>query len=69
MVEDYRGHLIRIVRSGGWSAVITELSTGAELPTKATALTREGRHVALARARELIDVYAAVEPAPRDCAA
>jgi len=69
MVEDYRGHLIRIERSAGWSAVITELSTGAELPTKATALSREGRQVALARARQLIDVYADVLPAPGERAA
>lgn len=69
MVEDYRGHLIRIERCCGWSAVITELSTGAELPTKATALTREGRHVALARARQLVDVYADFERSASDRAA
>jgi hypothetical protein len=55
--EHYRGHAIRITRSGMWHAVLVELDSGTILPTKATALMREGRTVALTRAQELVDVY------------
>ena len=37
--------------------MLIELETGTTLPTKATALMREGRGVALARAQHLIDIY------------
>lgn len=55
--EQYRGHVIRITRSGMWHAVLVELDSGTILPTKATALMREGRTVALERAQELVDLY------------
>ncbi|WP_421761391.1 hypothetical protein [Devosia sp.] len=40
-----------------WHAVLVELDSGTTLPTKATALMREGRTVALERAHELVDLY------------
>ena len=55
--EQYRGHAIRISRSSMWHAVLVELDSGTILPTKATALMREGRTVALERAQELVDIY------------
>jgi len=55
--EQYRGHAIRISRSSMWHAVLVELDSGTTLPTKATALMREGRTVALERAHELVDLY------------
>ncbi len=55
--EYYRGHAIRITRAGMWHAVLVELESGTILPTKATALTREGRAIVLERAQELVDLY------------
>ena len=57
LIEQYRGHAIRLARTSHWDAVLIELETGTTLPTKATALMREGRGVALARAQHLIDIY------------
>lgn len=55
--EVYRGHAINLSRSTLWSAVLTELASGAVLPTKATALLGEGKTVALSRGRKLVDLY------------
>ena len=55
--EVYRGHAIDLSRSTQWSAVVTEIATGEILPTKATALLREGETVALKRGRQLVDLY------------
>ncbi len=57
MTEDYRGHRIHLTRTRLWDAVIIDAETGITLPTKATALLREGRSVAMARACRLIDIY------------
>ena len=58
MNETYRGFAIRLERAGSWHAKIFETSTGAMLPTMATALVHEGYAAALARARHLVDLYA-----------
>jgi hypothetical protein len=58
LTEHYRGHTIQVTRTGCWDAVIVEAMTGIVLPTKATAQLHEGRSVAVARACELIDLYA-----------
>jgi hypothetical protein len=55
--ETYRGYTIRLQRMAIWNAVLVDSSTGAVLPTKATALLREGRGVALERAISLVDLY------------
>jgi hypothetical protein len=55
--EVYRGHAIDLSCSRLWSAVLTDLATGAMLPTKATALLHEGGEVALGRGRKLVDLY------------
>ncbi len=57
--DSYRGYTIRVTRAAQWHAILMEPGTGAVLPTKATALLREGRGVALERARPLVDIYAA----------
>lgn len=62
MTENYRGHSIQVTRTRFWDAVIVEAETGLILPTKATALLREGRSVAIARACELIDLYVDAGP-------
>jgi hypothetical protein len=55
--EEYRGHCIHVTRSRFWDAVIIEADSGVMLPTKATALLREGEWAAIERAHELIDLY------------
>ncbi len=67
--DSYRGYTIRVTRAAHWHAVLIEPGTGAVLPTKATALLREGRGVAMDRARNLIDLYATASEAQRDRAA
>ena len=57
MTEHYRGHRIDLARTRFWEAVIVEAETGITLPTKATALLKEGRSVALRRACHLVDLY------------
>lgn len=57
--DSYRGYTIRVTRAAQWHAILMEPGTGAVLPTKATALLREGRGVAVERARTLVDIYAA----------
>lgn len=37
--------------------MLFELESGTMLPTKATALMREGRTIVLERAQELVDLY------------
>ena len=69
MQEVYRGHVIRLSRTSVWSAVLTEVATGAMLPTKATALEIEGYAVALIRARKLVDMYATADVAAQSDAA
>ncbi|MGV3491832.1 MAG: hypothetical protein ACO1OG_10965 [Devosia sp.] len=68
MNETYRGFTIRLEQAGAWNAKIIEMSTGATLPTMATALLGEGPRMALVRARKLIDVYACALEAIRDAA-
>ena len=58
LTESYRGFAIRLERAGSWQAKIVETSTGALLPTMATALVHEGQAAALLRARKLVDIYA-----------
>jgi len=67
--DSYRGYTIRVTRASQWHAILIESGTGAVLPTKATALLREGRGVAMDRARDLVDLYAAASEALRDRAA
>lgn len=67
--DSYRGYTIRVTRAAQWHAILLEPGTGAILPTKATALLREGRSVAMERARKLIDLYAAAFEQLRDRAA
>lgn len=55
--REYRGHCIQLTCHRLWDAVIVDTETGVMLPTKATALLREGRGVAIARACKLIDLY------------
>lgn len=69
MDDSYRGYTIRVTRADQWHAILIEPGTGAVLPTKATALLREGRGMALDRAHRLVDLYAAAFEAPRDRAA
>jgi len=57
--DSYRGYIIRVTRAAQWHAILLEPGTGAVLPTKATALLREGRGVAMERAQRLVDIYAA----------
>lgn len=61
--DSYRGYTIRITRATRWDAVLIEAATGLVLPTKATSLLREGRDVAVVRARALVDLYANGEAA------
>ncbi len=63
MDDSYRGYTIRITRGTRWDAVLIEAATGHVMPTKSTALFREGRDVAIVRARALVDVYANAEAA------
>lgn len=67
--DSYRGYTIRVTRAAQWHAILLEPGTGAVLPTKATALLREGRGMALERARKLVDLYAAGAEELRDRAA
>ena len=67
--DSYRGYIIRVTRAAQWHAILLEPGTGAVLPTKATALLREGRGMALERARKLVDLYAAGFAELRDRAA
>ena len=67
--DSYRGYTIRVTRAAQWHAILLEPGTGAILPTKATALLREGRSVAMERARRLVDLYAAAFEQLRDRAA
>jgi hypothetical protein len=55
--RDYRGHLIRLIETEGWSAELVELDTGALLPTTVSATESEGVEVCAARAESLIDLY------------
>ena len=61
--DSYRGYTIRITRTTRWDAVLIEAATGLVLPTKATSLLREGRDVAIVRARALVDIYANADAA------
>ena len=63
MDDSYRGYTIRITRTTRWDAVLVETTTGLIMPTKATSLLREGREVAIVRARALVDLYANAEAA------
>lgn len=63
MDDSYRGYTIRITRTTRWDAVLIEAATGIVMPTKATALLREGRELAVVRARALVDLYASAEAA------
>ena len=56
--DSYRGYTIRITRNTRWDAILIEAASGQMMPTKATALLREGRNVAIERARALVDLYA-----------
>ena len=67
--DSYRGYTIRVTRAAQWHAILLEPGTGAVLPTKATALLREGRGIAMDRARKLVDLYAAGFEELRDHAA
>lgn len=67
--DSYRGYIIRVTRAAQWHAILLEPGTGAVLPTKATALLREGRGVAMERARKLVDLYATAFDELRDRAA
>ncbi|CAN7228049.1 hypothetical protein ASC89_12430 [Devosia sp. Root413D1] len=69
MDDSYRGYIIRVTRAAQWHAILLEPGTGAVLPTKATALLREGRGIAMDRARKLVDLYAAGFEELRDHAA
>ena len=69
MNETYRGYMIRVTRTVRWDAVLVEVATDTMLPTKATALMREGRSVAVDRARALIDIYVKAGDAQRERAA
>lgn len=60
MREVYREHEI-VVRDGSpISAVILDRRSGAELPTKVTALPGESPQACLGRARHLVDLYLAI---------
>ena len=63
MDDSYRGYTIRITRTTRWDAVLIEAATGQVMPTKSTALFREGRDVAIVRARALVEIYANAEAA------
>jgi hypothetical protein len=63
--EHYRGHEIRFVDSGSWSAMLVETASGTLLPTKATASISEGISICSARARLLVDRYLDTSPARR----
>lgn len=67
--DSYRGYTIRVTRGAQWHAILLEPGTGAVLPTKATALLREGRGIAVERARKLVDVYATASEALHERAA
>lgn len=54
---NYRGHEIRITRTGAWSAELVELETGTLLPTKVTAPAAEELIVCVGRACSLVDLY------------
>ena len=64
MDESYRDHRIRIEGAADWNAVITEVATGVQLPTKATARRDEGPMVVLRRAQMLVDAYLGSAPPP-----
>ena len=57
MNETYRGHQIILHDEDPPCAVIVELRTGAELPTKIMALPEEDLPGCVSRARRLIDIY------------
>lgn len=67
--DSYRGYTIRVTRAAQWHAILIEPGTGAVLPTKATALLREGRGVAMERACKLVDLYTKAFEELRDRAA
>jgi hypothetical protein len=67
--DSYRGYTIRVTRAAQWHAILIEPGTGAVLPTKATALLREGRGVAMERAFKLVDLYTKAFEELRDRAA
>ena len=69
MDDSYRGYTIRVTRAAQWHAILLEPGTGLVLPTKATALLREGRGMALERAKKLVDLYATAFEELRDRAA
>jgi hypothetical protein len=53
----YRDHLIHIVEGIPITAQVTDLRTGAALPTKVTAALEERPSALLDRAKELVDLY------------
>ena len=57
MLAFYRGHGIVFSADAELTAEITEQSTSAPLPTKASATLHEGHDVCLERAKALIDLY------------
>ena len=57
MNELYRGHEIVVLPGEPKSVVIVDRQTGAELPTKVTALPDEEEIACLRRARHLVDLY------------
>jgi hypothetical protein len=67
--DSYRGYTIRVTRAAQWHAILLEPGTGAVLPTKATALLREGRGIAMDRARKLVDIYVTASEFSRERAA
>ncbi len=67
--DSYRGYTIRVTRAAQWHAILLEPGTGAVLPTKATALLREGRGIAMDRACKLVDIYVTASEFSRERAA
>ena len=57
MNELYRGHEIVFLPGEPKSLVIVDRQTGAELPTKVTALPDEEDIACLRRARDRVDLY------------
>lgn len=57
MNEYYRGHEIVVMPGEPRSVVIVDRQTGAELPTKVTAMPDEEDIACLRRARDLVDLY------------
>lgn len=57
MQNHYRGHGISLVETGPRTILLTELQSGALLPTKLSALPGESWDDLVGRARQLVDLY------------